>query len=111
MSKPKEPEMGLPPYYIHAENRIKELGLAIARNAHQARTTYQIGKITEWAREITLQIAIIETLKQPTLTPEEMERIQEALKKGTSEIMTEEEWMKKNGYRYAPEPREEAEHG
>lgn len=111
MSKPIEPEIGLPPYYIHAENRINELGLAIARNAHQARTPYQRNAIIEWAREITLQIAIIETLEQPTITPEEMERIQEALKKETTEIMTEEEWMKKNGYRYDREPREEAEHG
>ena len=107
MSTKEKPEIGLPPFYIHAENRINDLGLAIARNCHQARTPYQRGKIIEWAREITLQIAIIETLEQPTITPEEMERIHEALKKETTEIMTAEEWWKRNGY--AQEPRDEAE--
>jgi hypothetical protein len=84
MSKTTKPEIGLPPYYIHAENRIKELGLAIARNAHQARTPSQRNQIVEWAREITLQIAIIETLEQPTITPEEKEeaeRIYETIKR------------------------------
>lgn len=88
MSTPEKPEIGLQPYYIHAENRIRELGLAISRYATQAQTPYQRGMIIEWAREVTLQVAIIETLEQPTLTPEEMDRIYEALKENT---MTREE--------------------
>lgn len=48
-----------------------------------ARMNTQRDKIIEWAREITLQIAIIETLEQPTMTPEEMDRIYEALKANT----------------------------
>ncbi len=88
MSTPEKPEIGLQPYYIHAENRIRDLGEAISRNAHQSRMNTQREKIIEWAREVTLQVAIIETLEQPTLTPEEMDRIYEALKGNT---MTREE--------------------
>lgn len=83
MSETTKPELGATPYYIHAEDRIRDLGAAIARNAHMARMNTQRDKIIEWAREITLQIAIIETLEQPTMTPEEMDRIYEALKANT----------------------------
>lgn len=83
MSETTKPELGTKPYYIHAEERIRDLGEAIARNAHMARMNTQRDKIIEWAREITLQIAIIETLEQPTMTPEEMDRIYEALKANT----------------------------
>ena len=98
MSETTRPELGTVPYYIHAEDRIRDLGEAIARNAHLARMNTQRDKIIEWAREITLQIATIETLEQPKITLEEMDRIYEALKKPTPEIMTEEEWRRKNGF-------------
>lgn len=84
MSETTKPEIGAKPYYIHAEDRIRDLGEAIARYAHQARMNPQRDKIIEWAREITLQIAIIETLEQPEITPEEkeeMERIYETIKR------------------------------
>ena len=99
MSETTKPELGTKPYYIHAEDRIRDLGEAIARNAHMASMNTQRDKIIEWTREITLQIAIIETLEHPTITAEEMDRIQEALKRGKPEITTEEEWLRKNGYR------------
>lgn len=92
MNETTKPELGTEPYYIHAEDRIRELGEAIARNAHQSRMNTQRDKIIEWAREITLQIAIIETLEQPKITPEEMERIYEALKRAPKEIIIDKEW-------------------
>ncbi len=84
MSETTKPEIGTEPYYIHAENRIRDLGEAIARNAHMARMNTQRNKLIEWAGEITLQIAIIETLErleQPEMTPEEMERLYESIKR------------------------------
>lgn len=94
MSKTTKPELGTKPYYIHAEDRIRDLGEAIARNAQQAHMNTQRDKIIEWAREITLQIAIIETLE---ITPEEMERIYGELKKAPKEI-ADKEWNEINGY-------------
>ena len=84
MSETTRPEMGIAPFYIHAEDRIRDLGEAIARNANNAHIHPQREKIIEWAREITLQIAIIETLEQPEITPEEkeeMERIYETIQR------------------------------
>ena len=92
MNETTKPELGTKPYYIHAEDRIRDLGEAIARNALMAHMNSQRDKIIEWAREITLQIAIIETLEQPKITPEEMERIYEALKRAPKEIITDKAW-------------------
>ena len=56
----KKPPLGTAPYYVTASIRIKELGAAIERA--ETSTPMQRSKIREWAREIMLQTAIIETL-------------------------------------------------
>lgn len=59
MNDTNKPPLGARPYYIAAENRIKELAQAISRYADTGMTE----NITEWAQEIILQCALLEVMQ------------------------------------------------
>lgn len=58
--KANKPEIGVKPYYIVAEERIKELSEAIVRSYNDETMT---GQIIVWAKEIICQCEILDTVK------------------------------------------------
>ena len=54
------PPLGVAPYYIRAETRIRELAQTIERNAESGATA----KIVEWSKEIIEQCRLIDTMKK-----------------------------------------------
>ena len=54
------PPLGVAPYYIRAENRIRELAQTIDRNAESGATA----KMVEWAKEIIEQCRLIDSMKK-----------------------------------------------
>ena len=53
----EKPPIGAKPYYIQAEDRIKELAEAISRNPN-------CDRVKEWAVEIALQKELIDRMKE-----------------------------------------------
>ncbi len=64
-AKAGKPPLGVAPFYIPAEARIKELARAIDRNAEVGVTEC----IAQWAQEIIEQCRLIETLRRAKHEP------------------------------------------
>ena len=53
----EKPPIGVKPYYIQAEDRIREIAEAIIRNPN-------CDRVKEWAVEIALQKELIDRMKE-----------------------------------------------